>query len=553
MISGNPNIAGYNGLIATINIGQSGLFTDAAQSNIPATALIRANNVTYYNQILEKDYGSRIWNSIPCPAPIVRAQEMYPDSQSQNQRLFALCSNGQIFKFPNYFTQTPITPDVGAPTALNTNNYNAMVVGGNELVNNPKKLFVFDGYDIPQVISGDTALRHNISMPAADWTGTSQPFGGVIHKGAMYAWGNTGNPHAVYASSVTNHEDFQTIGAAFSYNIYPGEYDGIVCGCVFRGRLYVFKYPLGLYYLVDTDSNRANWFFTKHSDDFGACSPQSATVALNDLIVANNYGSFTSLLAALVFGDTIASDIFHTQGCFRFSESEVRPDVVKIRSMVYYSKKQQILCTFQSNVGNSSDRIAVIDFKNPQKIPRIAWINKDKPNCLFLVRNAQKIPKPFYGSSDGNFYEMDVADRWVGSATDTTKQSAYLFDCQTPFMNFSNIDASQASQEKEYEFIEIEYEPTGDWDVSMDVFIDQRFQKTYTFNLSARSSLNEMPLNASRIDGLGGFYRRQRIYGKGRTISLRFYNGGLGQDVRLVRAYIYYRLAAQSQTVGGLS
>lgn len=550
MIAGAPNLSGYIGYIQTIQLGRSGLFTDAAQSDIPTTSLIRANNVTYYNQVVQKCFGSRIWNSAPCPASVVRAIEMYPDSSSQLQRIFALCADGQIYKFPNYFTQTPITAGTGSPVALNTNNYNYMVVGGNELTNNPKKLFILDGVDSPQVITADTTVRNNIALPAFDWTGTGQPFGGVMHRGAFYAWGNNNNPHAIYSSSVTNHEDFQTVGAAFNYTVYPGEYDGIVCGCVFRGRLYVFKYPLGVYYLVDTDPDRANWYFTKQSDDFGACSPQSAAVVLNDLFIANNYGSFTSLLAALVFGDTIASDIFHTQGCFRFAENEVRPDVVKIRSMIYYSKKQQVICNFQSNLGNKPDRIVTIDYKNPQKIPNISWFNKDQANCLFLVRDNLKIPRPFYGSSDGNLYQMDVSDRWVGSETDTTNQKAYEFDIQTPYMNLSQLDGSLSSQVKDFEFLEIEYEPTGNWNCTVEVYIDQRFQGKYLFDLSGRSDLSEMPLNSSAVDGLGGFYTRFPIYGQGRTISLRFQNNGLGQDVRLVRAHIYFRISGQQQTVG---
>lgn len=537
--------------MAIIPLGKSGLFTDAAQSEIPYTSLIRANNVTFYNQVLQKDYGSRIWNSTPLPAGVVRAHEMYPDSQSQNQRIFALCKDGQIYKFNNYYTQTPITPATASePTSLNTNNYNCMVTGGNELANFPKKLFTFDGYDSPQVISGDGTTRTNISLPAADWTGTQQPFGGIIHRGALYAWGNRNAPHNVYSSSVTNQEDFQTVGASFFYNIYPGEYDGVVCGAVFRGRLYFLKYPLGLYYLVDTDANRSNWYVTKQSDDFGACSPQSATVAINDLLIANNYGSITSLLAALIFGDTIASDIFHTQGAYRFSQDEIRPDIVTKRSMVYYSKKKQLYTSFQSNQGKEPDRIAVIDYKGAQSIPKVSWTNKDQPNCLFLVRDNLKIPKPFYGANDGNLYQMDVADHWVGSETDSTQQAPYLFDAQTPYMDFSQQDAMMGSQVKTFEFLEIQYEPTGDWACSIDVFIDQRFQGTYLCNLSGRSDLSEMPLNSSVVDGLGGFYRRFQIYGDGRTISLRFYNNGLGEDVRLVRAYIYYRLSGQQQTMG---
>jgi hypothetical protein len=551
MMQPQPNTSGYSGQISVIPLGRAGLFTDAAQSDIPVSGLIRANNVTYYNQIIQKDYGSRIWNSTPLPSSIIRAQEMYPDSQSQDQRIFCLCANGQIYKFTNNLTQVQITANSSTdPVSLNTNNYTSMVVGGNELVNQPKKLFTFDGYDSPQVISGDGTTRHSIALPAFDWSGTNQPFGGIIFGGSLWAFGNRNNPHAIYSSNALNHEDFQTVDATNTYSVFPGEYDGIVCAAVFRGQLYILKYPLGLYYLVQPDTNPIDWYFAKQSDDFGACSPQSAAVCNNDLIIANNYGSFTSLLAALIFGDTVASDLFHTQQCFRFAENEVRPDLVKNRSIVYYSKKQQLLGSFQSNQGIENDRISVIDFKNPQKVPKIGWTNKDQPNCLFLVRNNLKIPKPFYGSSDGNIYEMDVPDYWVGSETNTANQSGYLFDIQTPYSNFSQDNMLLGSQVKTYEFLEVEYEPTGDFECNVDIFIDQRFQGTYQFNLSGRSNLSEMPLNSSRIDGLGGFYRRFPIYGEGRTISLRFYNSVLGQGVRLVRASIYYRLSGQQQTTG---
>lgn len=547
MIPAPPNLTGYIGNPMAIALGKTGLYTDAAQSEIPMSGLIRANNVTYYNQVLQKDYGSRIWNTTPCPAGVVRALEMYPDTQSQNQRVYAFCKDGQVYKFPNYFTQVAITPVSGAPASLDHHNYTAMVVGGNELTNQPKKLFIWNGYDSPQIITGDGITRANISKPAADWTGTAQPFGAVIHRAQMWAWGNSNNPHQIYSSSATNHEDFQTNSAAFTYSVYPGEFDGIVACTVFRGRLYLLKYPLGVYYLVDTDADPGNWYFTKQSDDFGACSPQSTGVALNDLMVANNYGSLTSMLAALVFGDVLASDIFHKQACYRFANNEVRADIVSSRSMIYYSQKQRLMVSFQSNVGSSPDRIASIDFKNPDGVPKISWSDKDQANCLFMVRDNFKIPRPFYGSNDGNLYQMDIEDRWVGSETDTTNQKAYLFDAQTPHMDMSQGNPVLGAQVKSFDFLEIEYEPTGNWNCNVDVFIDGRFQKTYLVDLSARSNLSEMPLNSSVVDGLAGFYRRFKIHGQGRTISLRFYNDGLGEDVRLVRAIVYFQVTGQQQ------
>lgn len=548
----------YDGQPFVIPLGQSGLFTDAPQSYIPFTGLIRSNNVTYYNNVLQKDFGSRIWNSTPLPGSIVRAKESFIDSQSQQQRIFTLCSDGNLYKFTNYFTKTLITPNSALePAALNSQGLNSMVTGGAELVGRDKKLFLFNGHDTPQVVSADTNIRHNMSKPALEWTGTNQPFGGIIHRGALIAFGCPNNPHAVYASNVLDHEDFQTNGTFEIFNIYPGEYDGIVCLAVFRGRLFAFKYPLGVYYLVDTDPSISNWYFAKQEESFGACSPQSAVEVQDDLLVANNYGSITSMKAALMFGDIMQKDVFYQTYNYRFAEQEVRPDIRAGRNLIYYGTKRQVLCTFQSNTGMNNDRISIIDYKDQNNPPKVAWINKDQPNCLFTIRDNVGISRPFYGSSDGNIYQMGVNDRWVGSQTDTTQQAAYLMDAQTPHMDFGQGSIYTpgtgnnllAAQVKNYDFLEIEYEPTGDWDVNIDVFIDGRFSKTYPCNLSARSSLGELPANASPIDGLCGFFRRFPINGQGRTISLRFYNGVLGQDVRLVRAIIYYRASGQQQMV----
>lgn len=540
-------VSGYQGQVAPIAIGRSGLFTDGAQSEMAPTSLIRAYNCTYYNGILQKDYGSRIWNSSPLPASIIQAREMYTDSQSQNQRIYCLLANGAVYRFPNYYTQQLVAASGGAPSSLILNNYSCMAVGGNEQTNNPKKLFIFTGYNPVQVIAGENLIRTNIASGASDWTGTNQPFGAVIHRNKLFAWGCQNNPHQIYASLATNHEDFTT--QPNNFNVYPGEWDGIVCCKVYRGVLWAFKYPLGIYYLIDSDSNSQNWYFTKHSDDFGAVSPQSAEVVKDDLLVMNSYGSISSMKASLVFGNVVNNDAFHQMGNFRFAENEVRPDIVQGRSMVYYPKKRQLLSTFQSNGGNSIDRICTIDFKSDQQA-KVTWANKDKPNCLFLVRNSLKVPKPFYGSSDGNIYEMDVPDRWVGSATDTTNQTAYQFEAQTPHMDFSAVSAEMGPMVKLYDYLQFEYEPTGDFSCSCDVYIEGEFSYTVTFNLKGRSNLSEFPLGNSAVDGLAGFHTDQiPLGGQGKTISIRVYNNGLGQDVRLVKAFIYFRLSDhQAQT-----
>lgn len=545
---------GYEGDIAVIPLGTTGLYTDGPQTSIPPTSLIRSQNCNFYNNVLQKDFGSRIWNKTPLQSGVVRAAEMYPDSQSQMQRIFTLLKDGTLWKFTNYFTSTQIAPDpllqtnpVTIPVTVNSKNYTSMTVGGNELTGNPKKLFVMTGNDIVQVVSGDANVRHNISKPPGDWTGTYQPFGSVIHRGILFAWGNINGSHNLYGSSALDHEDFQS--TPLNFTVYPGEYDGITCCAVFRGQLYIFKYPLGVYFLVDSDPSSSKWYVQKLSDDFGAVSPQSAAIVNNDLLVANNFGTLSSLQASLIFGDVSASDVFHALGCFRYATDLVRPDIVYQRGMIYYGKKRQIMMSFQSNNNSFMDSIALIDYKNQSSPPKATFLDKDQPNCLFMVRDQYKVPKPFYGANDGNLYEMDVPDRWVGNASGGT-QTAYTFEAQTPHMDFSQGNALIGSQVKCFDFLELQYESTGDWDVSVDIYIDSRFSETVKFNLSGRSDLDEFPLGDSAVDAYSPFYFKKEIHGEGKTISLRFYNSGLGQDVRLVQAKIYYRLSGQQTTVG---
>lgn len=538
--------ANYDGQIAVIPLGSSGLYSDAPQSNIPPTNLIRADNVTYYNSVLQKDFGSRQWNVSALPAGIVRFAEMFPDSQGQNQRIFTLLQDGTIYRLLNNFTQQLVTAVSPAPTTLNPNNYTCMVVGGNEQANRPKKLFTFTGYDPVQVVSGENTTRTNIASPPVDWSGTNQPFAGLFHRGRLFAWGCQNDPHRVYVSLATNHEDFTT--QPLSFSVYPGESDGIVGGAVFRGRLYMAKYPLGCYFLNDTDTTSANWYFSKFSDDFGGVSPQGFAISGDDLIIANNYGSLTSMAAAFKFGDIDSADVFHTLGVRRFFEGEIRPDAIYKRDMMFYGFRRQYFVSYQSFMNPYPDRIMGMDVRDQRSAAKIALSTKDQPNCLGLIRDMVRVPRPFYGASDGFLYQMDVKDRWVGPSTGS-ERVAYEMNAQTPHMDFSQGNALMGSQVKQFDFIQVEYEPTGDWDVDIDVFIDSRFQGTYKLNLSGFSDLDEMPMNVAVVDGLVGFSNRIPIYGEGQRISLRFRNAVLGQDVRLVKAFIYYKMSGEQEQV----
>lgn len=545
-------MSAYEGQIAAIPLGTMGLFTDAPQSQIPSTNLIRANNVTYYDGVLEKDFGSRRWNDTAFPAGVVRFQEMFSDSQGRVQRIYVLLKNGTIYRLKDTFTQDLVAATNGAPANLNTMNYTSMVLGGNEQQNSPKKIFVYTGYDPVQVIAGDTVIRTTISKPPVDWTGTNQPFGSVLHRGAMFSFGCPNNPHQVYVSSTIDQEDYTTI--PLNYTVYPGEGDVIVGGAVFRGTFFLFKYPLGVYTLIDSDPDRTKWYFTKFGDDFGGVSPNGFCVSGDDLIVANNYGGLTSMSAAFKLGDIATADIFHELGIRRYTKDQIRPDVIFTRDMIFYGYKRQYFAAFQSYQNPYPDTIFCMDIRQQQLAPKVSWNIKDQPNCLGMIRDSIRVPRPFYGASDGYIYQMDMKDRWVGPESGV-QRVGYEMDAQTPHFDFSQgsplvpTASLLGSPVKQFDFLQLEYEPTGAWDVQIDVYMDGRLNGTYSITVKGRSNLDEFPLTNSVVDGYVGFTERIPIPGEGKRISLRFRNNVLGQNIRLVKAYIFYRVSGDQEAV----
>lgn len=533
----------YSGEIAVIPLGKGGLFTDASQSDIPLTSLARAYNANTYRNVLEKDPGSVQWNQTSFGSGVVRFQEVFLNSTTQ--RVYSLLQNGTIVKSNDAYNQIVLSPRASTdPSALNPSGYTTMLAGGNEQLNFPKKVFVFTGYDPVQVLSGDATTHYTISNPPLDWTGTNQPFGAFLFQSQVFAFGCPNNPHQIYVSSASDQEDYTTV--PLNFVVYPGEGETIVGGAVFRGTLFLFKYPTGIYTLVSTDPSPANWYFTKYSDEAGAASPQSFATVRDDLLIANNYGSISSLQASLVFGDVEASDVFHSNNCFEYVTNEIRADVVIRRGLLWDSAKGCLYGSFQSDLNYYNDRICKIDLKNPNASPKITWSTKDNANCLEFISSLTKVRRPCYGANDGYIYQLDQSDYYVGNVNN---QVGYTFDCMTPHMDFSQSDARLGEQVKNFDFLEIVYQPTGDWNLSLDVYLDGRFSKTYYCNLGARSNLNELPLDTSPIDGLVPLSRRFKIGGSAKRIAVRMYNSGVGQNVKLVRLNLYYTLSGTQQTI----
>lgn len=534
-----------------------GLHTDDSPSAIPPTAVIVANDVGMFNNMIEKFGGSKPLNLTPVPGGIFAGLDWWPNANPANQRFIMLGGDGKTYAMDSAFAITEVTPNGGAPVSLTANQQTFMVTGNSEGGSSTRKIFLFTGADPVQIIAGTNATRTNIALPPADWAGTNQPSAGVIFRGELYAWGNANHPHTVYVSSATNHEDFTTTPR--SILVYPGEGERIVGSMIYKGRFLLFKYPNGVYYLDDTDATPANWFFVKSAENFGVPGPHSIVSALNDLLIKNQTNSITSLVATLNFGGTQAGDMLTILRIEQYIRDNTNPAAAGSTHSIYYAEKKLAMFTYRSPLSASNDLILTFRL-DVSGMPKATFLKQTwnligtGPNILALRKDASLIERPVYGALDGFLYLMDQPNYNVNGVS-------YIGEFQTPQLDFGFMDPKMAGRNKNFDFLELRYVPEGDWSIFADIFIDGNYTETVEFSMSGFKLLaddtntpQDFILATDNLDPTGSFLAddslltvRKRIRGTGRTISVRFYNNGLDQNFKIATMIFSFRMSGEQQ------
>lgn len=533
----------YAGESVNIPLGSMGIYSDDSQTITPPQGLLRAINCQVKHGFIEKEPGSMRWNEAALPAPVVAIFDWWPNEITQ--RTIAVTQDGRVWRFTDYRTLTEVMPSSPSSQAtLRISGQVVIVAGGQEAVNRARKLFIFTGNDPVQVIEGDGTTRRDLLLPALDWSVTHYPSFGIIHGARMWAFGNINNPHMLYGSNVNDHEDFNTFGSVALVPVHPGQAERILSAENFKGRLVLIKYPLGIYFLDESDA--PNYFTQKIGDSFGGGSAHCALQVLDDLWIANSSGSITSLTATLALGGLQQGDVLKNLKCIRFMQDNTGQVKTLTRAVLWYEAKKIAMFTYQGPSSQYNDRIFYVDYHSGA--PRATFSDKDQPNCLALIRDVNRVPRPFYGSNDGFIYAMDQEDRNVGGQWHPGPMKAYTMTIDTPDIDFGFLDRRMAELNKNFDFLEVAFEPQGSWDLLADIFIDSRFVETVRFNMSQGPTFDGTGIwDKSLWDGAYLQSRRVPIHGMGRRISVRFYQAGLNENAKIASMTFYYRLAGQEQ------
>lgn len=530
----------YVGQSAPIPFGTEGLKTDIPMTTIPPNAAIKANNITLTSSRLEKSKGSTAYNAAPLADAIVSLFDWFPTAPTQ--RLIALTADGQVWRDTGNSTFSGGTPIVHTPGPLNLGTLDAnshMCAGGAEVQAGNRKLFIFsNGNEQIQVIDGDAATFRDITNPSADWATSDFPTYGLVVNGYFAVLGCSSNPHTLYFSKIDDHETFN--GNATDnplFTVFPGEGDGLVSATVYKGRLFMFKKPYGIYYLETDGSNLpSDWYPKRLSDAFGVGSPHAFCQILDDLVTGNIEGGITSMQATQAFGDIKAGDVLTNALVEEYIRTQIDPSGIKYMHSLYYNEKKKAYFSGRSKSGSPQNRMIVIDAA--RQTPRITIETKDQPTCLALRKDNNGILRPIYGADDGHVYLLDQPIYNVGGV-------AYMGEYQTPYIDFSYLDASLASKNKLFDFIEVHYVTAGNWDLNIDVNIDNKFSETVLVPQSGGAVLDQFVLDTDKLAVEFTQIKRLPLHGTGRTISFRFWNNQVNQFFKIEKIVVNFRIGGE--------
>lgn len=530
----------YTGSTIPIDFGQLGLKTDDPMTALPPNCAILANNISLTSSRVEKSKGSVSHNlDAPLTAGVVGIFDWFPEPG--DQRLIALTRDGKLWRDTGdgtFDSQTPIATGLGT---LTTDCH--MIAAGNEDASQNRKLFCFfNGASQAKFIDGDDTALTAFTNIAVDWTSSFPTFGLVV-KDRLVVFGNANDKHRVYWSTASDHSDFTGTGSG-QLPIFPGESDGLAAAVFYKGLVFLFKRPLGVYIMDPTDPDPLNWTASKLSDAFGISAPHAGIQMLDDLVCGSSSGSITSLQATSAFGDLKTGDILATAQVEQYFRDNLSTSGIAFQSALYYPERKIAYFSGRYVIGNPQNRLIAIDVSRP--VSRITFETKDQPTCLALRKDTTLIDRPMYGTETGFVRFMDQPVYNVDGV-------AYNGEFQTPFMDFSSVDASLASKNKLFDFLEVQYSPTGNYNFFVDVLCDGRFVETLVIRQAVGAVMGEFILGLSRLGGPKTRSVRLPIHCSGKSISFKVYNNLVNQNFKLEKLLVSLRLSGEQQDASAVT
>lgn len=522
----------YAGLIVPLNIGFQG-FTGRRNPVITQPGkLTAAQDITFEGGLLQKEGGAAKYNSsaISGTPDVIGGWDWHPTGTS-TQRMVVVTSAGAILKDSGAGT----FPTTLASGLTVTDSVPVFAEGGAEVAGNDRKLFIFLGSDSPEVLSADGATTAAMTAEAADWAANPPTFG-FMHAGGgfsaarLYAGGNANDKHRIYYSTPTDHGDFTGTGSG-SISVYPGVGARLVGGVSWKGVAVLFK--RNAIYLLDTASI-TDPLVKQVSSTVGAAGPGGILQIENDVLFMSRQGSIHALSAVQEFGDSETSNLTAVEDLDEWIRRNVNLSVLEnVRSIWYPAKREAHFCVALIGSTELNCRI-ILDLSQPGNI-RFRISKRDEPYSIWMKEDSDGVSRPVYGDGGGFVYDMDQEGRTLAGAS---YQSVIQSTPDDLTVQIGDLRA--ATRNKNGQFLELVASPADATSLPVQVWWDEQYHETVTFDLSGTGTV--LPMTIPFLLGGGRIIRqKRRITGGGRTISLRIVHEDAA-NFALAQFYLHFTL-----------
>lgn len=494
--------------------GLGGLNSSGSPRLILDTDLVDMDNLSYFNDTWAKSGGADKINTTALAGGVTITGYHEWAVTPGTVELVASTSDGKLVTIgPGGIVKT-------LKTGIGTNRVGVFAEGS---TTGTRQLFFANGSTNLLVYEGG-ASAVVVGAPAADWA-TTPPTWIVAHNGRL--WAGNDSPR-IYGSLLLHHADFTGTGNQ-TFNVYPGEGEGIVGAVSKWGRLFLFKYPLGIYYLDDSNADPDLWTTPRHGRNVGSIGHRSIVEAAEDVLFVSPDGYIHALSAVQEFGEVKSSAILPMQLSPFFKKNVDFSRARNVQS-VYFGSKRKVYWCFTRKGSSVNDLIVGLDFHNPGAVQ--AFISR-RDTCEAMGIYTDQTTKDQYpaaGDNAGFLWKLE---------TDTYEKDGMPYN---GFWETHDIPLFEGGQQNaNLKELEVEFNVDGNWIVDVKVIVDGVYRETKTFSSQGNGAVLGAFVLGSDVLGLRTVQNlRGRLHGDGRRVRLSGENRRPGESFEIVSQTIKF-------------
>src|SRR4029077_8932327 len=211
---------------------------------------------------------------------------------------------------------------------------------------------------------------------------------------------------------------------------------------------------------------------------------------------------------------------------------------------VYYPAKREVHFTIPLLGSNVPNARLVADYNRPD-IVRFRYSQRATDASMWMRKDSNSVMRPMVGDMTGNVWFLDQDARSVGA-------NGYLSQFQTGHEDFGTLPVGQgsikklAAMDKNFHFLEAVFDPLGNWNLSVDCYVDNAYVNTCQFNMgSTGAALDSFVLDTDVLAGGAVSHKRAKLFGKGRRISFLGSTQGAGEDFSVDTFFVQFKPASE--------